>query len=91
MSNWQEWVIALLLLLCVIRIGMSVYAFFRRAKEGGNPCDTCATGCDLKQLLDEKRAECGKGRKKRRKVAAGSWKFQKKYYLCIRNQEIKHS
>jgi uncharacterized membrane protein len=71
MSNWQEWVIALLLLLCVIRIGMSVYAFFRRAKEGGNPCDTCATGCDLKRLLNEKRAECGKGRKKKKKSCCG--------------------
>ena len=58
-------------LLCVIRIGMSVYAFFRRAKEGGNPCDTCATGCDLKRLLDEKRAECGKGRKKKKKSCCG--------------------
>lgn len=91
MSDWQEWAVAFLLLLCCIRIGMSLYSFFRRSEKNENPCAGCATGCDLKRLLDEKRGECGVERKKRRKVAADSWKLRKMYYLCIRNQEIKHS
>ena len=28
MNSWQEWVVALLLLLCAVRIGMSIYSFF---------------------------------------------------------------
>ena len=28
MSNWQGWVVALLLLFCAVRIGMSIYSFF---------------------------------------------------------------
>lgn len=28
MNNWQEWIVGLLLLLCAVRIGMSVYSFF---------------------------------------------------------------
>ena len=27
MNSWQEWVVALLLLLCAVRIGMSIYSF----------------------------------------------------------------
>ena len=40
MNSWQEWVVALLLLLCAVRIGMSIYSFFHRVKENGNPCDS---------------------------------------------------
>ena len=35
MNSWQEWVVALLLLLCAVRIGMSIYSFFHRVKENG--------------------------------------------------------
>ena len=52
MNSWQEWVVALLLLLCAVRIGMSIYSFFHRVKENGNPCDSCASGCELKNLYD---------------------------------------
>lgn len=41
MNSWQECVVALLLLLCAVRIGMSIYSFFHRVKENGNPCDSC--------------------------------------------------
>ena len=52
MMNWQQWVVAILLLLCIVRIGWGIYAFFRRTKENGNPCANCVTGCDLKRLMD---------------------------------------
>ena len=67
MNNWQEWVVGVLLLLCAVRIGMSVYSFFHRSKENSSPCDSCASGCELKKLYDEKRAECGKATKKKKK------------------------
>ena len=51
MNSWQEWVVALLLLLCAVRIGMSIYSFSHRVKENGNPCDSCASGCELKLSL----------------------------------------
>ena len=31
--GWQEWVVCLLVIVCVVRIGFSVRAFFRRAKK----------------------------------------------------------
>lgn len=71
MSNWQEWVVALLLLLCAIRIGQKVYAFFRRTKEKNNPCANCASGCELKNLYDKKRSECSKERKDTKKNCCG--------------------
>lgn len=56
MMNWQQCVVAILLLLCVVRIGWGIYSFFQRAKSNGNPCENCVTGCELKQLLDKKNA-----------------------------------
>ena len=36
--NWQEWVVGLLIVLCVARILYGIYLFFRRVKENDNPC-----------------------------------------------------
>ena len=71
MNSWQEWVVALLLLLCAVRIGMSIYSFSHRVKENGNPCDSCASGCELKNLYDKKRAECSGVTKKKKKSCCG--------------------
>lgn len=71
MDSWQEWVVALLLLLCAVRIGRNVYAFFHRAEKNGNPCDGCASGCELKELYDKKRAMCSEGAKKKKKSCCG--------------------
>ena len=45
--NWQEWVVGLLIVLCVARILYGIYLFFRRVKENDNPCASCASGCEL--------------------------------------------
>jgi len=71
MNNWQEWIVAAFLLLCVIRIGMSIYSFFRRLEKKENPCESCASGCDLKRLLNEKRDECGATKQKKKKSCCG--------------------
>ncbi len=41
MSHWQEWIVAVVLLCCIIRIGMRVYASFHPSKNGGG----CGCGC----------------------------------------------
>ena len=71
MMNRQQWVVAILLLLCIVRIGWGIYAFFRRTRENGNPCANCVTGCDLKRLMDEKRAECSATKKEKKKNCCG--------------------
>ena len=58
MSNWQNWAVALILLLCIVRIGQRVYAFFMKVKEKRNSGKNCSTGCELKQLYEKKRSEC---------------------------------
>lgn len=67
MSNWQNWAVALILLLCIVRIGQRVYAFFMKVREKRNPCENCATGCELKQLYEKKRSECSDGKKEIKK------------------------
>lgn len=71
MNNWQSWIVALILLLCIIRIGQGVYVFFRKVKEKRNPCENCATGCELKELYEKKRNECSGGRKETKKKCCG--------------------
>ena len=73
MNSWQEWVVALLLLLCAVRIGMSIYSFFHRVKENGNPCDSCASGCELKDMMEKKQKECSSKKKEyKEKIVADS-------------------
>lgn len=46
--------------------------FFRRVKENDNPCASCASGCELKDMMDKKRKECSSKKKRQRKIAADS-------------------
>lgn len=71
MNSWQEWVVALLLLLCAVRIGMSIYSFFHQVKENGNPCGNCISRCELGSLCGKERAECSGIAKKKKKSCCG--------------------
>ncbi len=67
MNDWQQVVVIILLILCIIRIGRSIYTFFRKTNDKANPCDTCPTGCELKDMIDKKRTECNNSRKQNKK------------------------
>lgn len=65
--NWQEWVVGLLIVLCVARILYGIYLFFRRVKESDNPCASCASGCELKDMMEKKQKECSSKKKNTKK------------------------
>lgn len=65
--NWQEWVVGLLIVLCVARILYGIYLFFRRVKENDNPCASCASGCELKDMMEKKQKECSSKKKNTKK------------------------
>lgn len=44
MNNWQEWVVGVLIVLCIVRVIYGIYIFFRRTRESANPCDSCVSG-----------------------------------------------
>ena len=44
MNNWQEWVVGVLIVLCIARVIYGIYLFFRRTRESENPCDSCVSG-----------------------------------------------
>ena len=71
MNDWQSWIVALLVVLCVFRIGMSIFSFFRRGSQQEDLCKNCATGCDLKRPCNEKQVECNEYRKKKKKSCCG--------------------
>jgi len=66
-EGWQEWAVALIVLLCVIKVGMSIYQTYKRSKDGYNPCAGCASSCDIKRLYDQKRRSCEGNVKKTQK------------------------
>ncbi len=47
MNNWQEWVVAFILLLCCLKIGRSIYFLLKR-KNGKSACHGCANCCKIK-------------------------------------------
>lgn len=54
MNNWQEWVVGMLIVLCLCRMVHGAFIFFCRAKENKNPCDTCVSSCELKGMIGKK-------------------------------------
>ena len=71
MINWQEWVVGVLVVLCIARIIYGIFLFFRRTRENKNPCDSCVSGCELKDMLEKKRKECGVKKKSTKKNCCG--------------------
>lgn len=51
MTDWQHWVVALIVALCVWSIVKSIRSFFRRSRKGGNPCSRCSGGCSSTTML----------------------------------------
>ena len=60
--NWQEWVVFLLVVISAAYVSYQFYLFFRRTKEKNNPCEGCATGCELKSQFNKKQQQCGTGK-----------------------------
>lgn len=71
MSNWQEWAVGILVVLCMARLIYGIFLFFRRTKENSNPCSTCVTGCELKDMMEKKRNECQTKKKSTKKNCCG--------------------
>ena len=69
--GWQDWVVALLIIACVVRIAFSVRSFFRNSKENKNPCSSCASGCELKSQFEKKQQQCRDSRPSAKKKCCG--------------------
>lgn len=68
MMGWQDYVVAVLLLLCVCWIGRRLWFLFQQLKKKKNPCSGCAIdGCALKKQLTENESVCSFRKKKERK------------------------
>lgn len=53
--GWQEWGVALLIALCILRLSVRLRTFFRGMKKNNSPCGSCASGCELKSQLGKKK------------------------------------
>ncbi len=57
-AHWQEWTVGFIVLLCLARVAWGIWLFFRRVEKNENACDSCVSGCDLRDMLEKKRSEC---------------------------------
>ena len=59
MLSWQDWVVALIVALCFVRVGMSVWSIYQRSRDAkADPCFNCSQPCDLKRLYEQKKTGC---------------------------------
>ena len=61
MNNWQDWVVGVLVVLCIARVIYGIFRFFRRTRENQNPCDSCVSGCELKDMMEKKMPSMASG------------------------------
>ena len=67
-GSWQDWVVALIVVLCFVRVGMSVWNTYQRSRDAkADPCATCSQPCDIKRLYEQKQAGCQGKEKKTKK------------------------
>ena len=91
MINWQEWVVGVLVVLCIARIIYGIFLFFRRTRENKNPCDSCVSGCELKDMLEKKRKECGVKKKSAKPCTAVRIRQEPRRRLICRIQRcVRH-
>ena len=79
MNNWQEWVVGVLIVLCIARVIYGIYLFFRRTRDSGNPCDSCVSGCELKDMMEKKQKECSSKKKNTKRFYHVSHYYQAIY------------
>ena len=61
MNDWQNYVVALLIGLCLLRLVGGLRSFFRKAAGKQNPCGGCSCGCGCSHI--QPRAEKEKKKK----------------------------
>ena len=67
MLEWQDWIVALIVLLCVGRLSVSLWHLYQKTTGAENPCAHCTEPCDIKRLYDQKVQNCCHGHKKTKK------------------------
>lgn len=67
----QEFIVALIVFLCVAEVFRRTLKFFRSTRNGDNPCANCVGGCDLKRIIDAKKENCKVIQKQKSKNYSG--------------------
>ena len=69
MSNWQEWAVIVIVLICLSILIYKLVNFFKRAGANENPCSGCELDCKLKSELKSRKVGCTeKGDEKAKKT-----------------------
>lgn len=67
----QEIIVIAVVCFCLSFVGRRLFLFFKGTASGKNPCANCASGCELRRILEEKKQECIKNQHKKKKNCCG--------------------
>ena len=67
MQGWQDWIVALIVTLCLGRVGLSFWRLYQQTRHDNDPCAHCSQPCDIKRQYDQKKEKCCLGDKKTKK------------------------
>ncbi len=56
----QEIIVLVIVLFCVFYVGKHIAFYFKNANSNKNPCDSCSSGCELRNMMNKKKEECKK-------------------------------
>ncbi len=62
--GWQDIVVGIVIVLCLVKMLMSVFGKSGSKGAGDGICAHCSSPCDIKQLYDRKREACEDKEKK---------------------------
>lgn len=48
--NWQEYIVIIILAICLYRIARHFFRFFRDTEDGKNMCEQCTADCALRSV-----------------------------------------
>lgn len=54
----QEIIVYLVVLGCAGWIISHIFSFVKKTKKGESPCDSCASGCELRDQFKQKQMQC---------------------------------
>jgi hypothetical protein len=67
----QELIVSAIVFFCVFYVGNRIVLFFRNSNNNENPCSSCTSGCELRDMMEKKKQQCREQKKGKKKSCCG--------------------
>ena len=63
----QELIVSAIVFFCVFYVGNRIVLFFRNSNNNENPCSSCTSGCELRDMMEKKKQQCSELKRNEKK------------------------